>query len=78
MNRPEWKMYWKNGCKMTVKRMTEENNAKAMDMEKAKRINSNLAYMARVQKLNGIYRETAELKDWQWEIMLEDESKAEG
>lgn len=77
MNRPIWKMYWPNGCKMTVERMRKENEAKKMDMETTKRINSNLENLTKVQEQAGIYREATKLKDWQWETMLENESKGE-
>lgn len=78
MNRPIWKMYWKNGCKMTVERMRKEQMSKPMDQEKIKKINSNIGKMADAMDKAGMLNEAPELKDWQWEIILENESKDEG
>ena len=77
MNRPIWKMYWPNGCAMTVKRMQKECEVKFMDMETIKRINSNLEILANAQKQAGTCYEANGLKNWQWEIMLRDESERE-
>ena len=34
MTRPIWKMYWKNGCKMTVRRMMKEQALQKQANEK--------------------------------------------
>lgn len=77
MNKPIWKMYWNNGCKKTVERMRKKNNAKRMDPETIKAINSRIGEMAEKLDKAGLLKEETELKDWQWEIMLENESKDE-
>ena len=74
--RPIWKMYWNNGCKKTVERMRKEQTSKPMDLETIKKINSRIGETAKATD-NGTMNEAPELKDWQWEIMLENESKDE-
>ena len=72
-------MYWKNGCKKTVERMKEENKAKALDPEIVKKINDRVGEMAEEDSRELLrFKEGLELKDWQWEIVLENESKNEG
>jgi len=75
--RPIWRMYWNNGCKKTVERMRKEQKPKPMDMETVKTINSRIGEKAEAMDKAGLLKEKHELKDWQWEIMLENESKDE-
>ena len=71
-------MFWKNGCKMTVEKLKEENNAKALDPEVVKDINKRVGKIAEEDSGEILrFRESLELKDWQWQIMLENESKNE-
>ena len=55
-------------------RLTEEGKARYLTEEQISRINSGVERLA---KENGTLRETGELKDWQWEIMLRNESEGE-
>ena len=75
--RPIWKMHWKNGCKMTVERMRKEQNAKRLDPETIRKINTGIGEMAEKMDKAGLLKEDNGLKDWQWEIVLENESKDE-
>ena len=75
--RPIWKMYWPNGCKMTVERMRNEQKSRMLNDETIRKINSEIEQNADAQEQAGLCKETAELKDWQWELMLQNESDNE-
>ena len=48
-----------------------------MDMDVIKRINNNMQILADAQKRAGIMYEPKEMKDWQWELMLRNETENE-
>lgn len=55
----------------------ERREAKTMDMDVIKRINNNMQILADAQKRAGIMYEPKEMKDWQWELMLRNETENE-
>ena len=58
--------------------LTEEAKNRYMAKETVAMINSNVEKQANEYEANGLLHEQKELKDWQWEIILENESKDEG
>ena len=76
MIRPILSQKWKNGCKMTVERMAEENGAK-LKPEVIEKINRGVAEFAEKKEQAGLHREQPELADWQWENILAQETENE-
>lgn len=58
-------------------KLAERRQVKMMDMDVIKRINSNMQILADAQKQAGIMYEPKEMKDWQWELMLRNETENE-
>lgn len=58
-------------------KLAERRQTKMMDMAVIKRINNNMQILAEVQKQAGITYEAKEMKDWQWELMLRNETENE-
>ena len=57
--------------------LTKEAKDRYMAKETVAMINSNVEKLANEYEVNGLLHEQKELKDWQWEIMLENESRNE-
>lgn len=75
MHRPKWGVRrYQNDRDGTL---TEEAKNRYMTKETVAAINSNVEKTANDYETNGLSHEQKELKDWQWEIMLENESKEE-
>lgn len=53
-----------------------DGNTKFLDVDKIRRINHNIEILVEAQKRAG-FTKGNELRDWQWFIMLNDESKNE-
>lgn len=58
-------------------KLAEKRQTKMMNMDVIRRINSNMQILADAQKQAGIMYETKEMKDWQWELMLRNETENE-
>ena len=71
-------MFGKNENKKTAVKTEEKTKAKAMNPEVVKKINKGVGVIAE-EDSKGIlrFKESLELKNWQWEIILENESKNE-
>ena len=57
--------------------LTEEAKKRYMKEETVAKINSNIEVLANALKANEQLYEPRELKDWQWEIMLKNETESE-
>ena len=57
--------------------LTEEAKKRYMKKETVAKINSNIEELANALEANEQLHEPRELKDWQWEIMLKNETESE-
>lgn len=58
-------------------KLAERRQVKMMGMNVIKIINNNMQILADAQKQAGIMHEAKEMKDWQWELMLRNETENE-